>query len=292
MSSWAADEGEVLDNGCRESTPAGDNVLLDYARGEAKAFGAVADAAGGRAAHDSALGLWLADSGSPSPFGNTAHLTKPIGDDATPAFVEALREFFDAGPGGPFLVFSPWPTGDLSRHGFHLVGHPPLMFRPAATPAPVTPAPVTPAPVTPAPTANPNLRVAAVETEDDLADFERTLIEAYPAPEFQPWRRGSFFAPGTLSTNWRFFVGYEDDRCVATAAAWLTDSISIVEMVSTRDECRGKGYGAAVTAAASDAQPGRTAMLIASDLGRSVYDRLGYIPLLRYTLYLGMRSSP
>ena len=276
VTSYAADEGEVLDNGCRDSTPVGDNVLLDYARGEPDGFAAVAIAGGGRSAHHEGLGLRLADCGSPSPFGNTAHLTRPIGDDATPELVTALHEFFDAGPGGPFLVFSPWPTGNLGGHGFHLVGHPPLMFRPSTAPAPPT---------------NANLRIALVETEDALADFEQTLIEAYPAPEFQPWRRGSFLGPGVLSSNWRLFVGYEGDRCVATAGAWLTDTVTIVEMVSTRDECRGKGYGGAITAAATEAQPGSTAMLIASDLGRSVYDRLGYLPLLRYTLYLGMRSS-
>jgi GNAT superfamily N-acetyltransferase len=276
VTSWAADEGDVLDNGRRDSTPAGDNALLDYARGEADAFAAIALARGGRVDTHAALGLRLADSGSPSPFGNTAHLTRPIGDDATPAFAAALREFFGAHTGGPFLVFSPWPTGDLSRHGFHLVGHPPLMLRPSTASALPT---------------NPKLRVAPVESEDDLADFEQTLIEAYPTPEFQPWRRASFFAPGILSSNWRLFVGYEDGRCVATAGAWLTDSITIVEMVSTRDECRGKGYGAAITAAATHAQPGRTAMLIASDLGRPIYDRLGYMPLLRYTLYVGTRSS-
>ena len=30
-------------------------------------------------------------------------------------------------------------------------------------------------------------------------------------------------------------------------------------------------------------------MLIASDLGRNVYTRLGYTSILRYTLWLGMR---
>ena len=139
-----------------------------------------------------------------------------------------------------------------------------------------------------APASNPELQIASVETADQLADFEQTLIEAYPVPEHQPWQRGSFLHPSVLGTRWRMFVGYEGDRCVATAAAWLTDTVTIVEMVSTRDVCRGKGYGAAITAAATHAEPGRTAMLIASDLGRSVYDKLGYLPLLRYTLYVGM----
>jgi predicted GNAT family acetyltransferase len=94
-----------------------------------------------------------------------------------------------------------------------------------------------------------------------------------------------------LSTAWRFYNGYEGDRCVATAASWLSDTVTVVEFVSVRAECRGKGYGAAITAAATHAEPGRTAMLIASDLGRSVYDQLGYLPLLRYTLYLGLRPT-
>jgi hypothetical protein len=275
MTAFVADDGESLETGYRASTPAGDNALLDYARGEADCFAAIAAAAGGRVESHTALGLRLADTGSASPFGNTAHLTKPVGDDATPALAGALRDFFAAAPGGPFLVFAPWPAGDLSRHGFHLVGHPPLMLRP---------------PTVPALPANPKLRVAAVETADQLAHFEQTLIEAYPAPEMQPWQREAFLRPEILSSQWRFFVGYEEDRCVATSAAWLTDSITIVEQVSVRDECRGKGYGAAITAAATQAVPGTTAMLIASDLGRSIYDHLGYTPLLRYTLYVGTRS--
>jgi hypothetical protein len=114
---------------------------------------------------------------------------------------------------------------------------------------------------------------------------------AYPTPEMQPWQRGAFLRPELLETSWRLFVGYEGARCVATAAAWLSDAHTIVEMVSVRDECRGHGYGAAITSAATAAEPGRTAMLIASDLGRPVYDKLGYLPLLRYTLFVGMRRS-
>jgi GNAT superfamily N-acetyltransferase len=140
----------------------------------------------------------------------------------------------------------------------------------------------------PTPT-NPKLRVERVESADALADFERTIIEAYPVPELQPWQRESFLHPGVLDTRWRFFVGYDDDRCVATAGAFVTDTITVVEQVSVRDECRGNGYGAAITAAATHAEPGRTAMLIASDLGRPTYDQLGYVTLLRFTLHIGMR---
>src|SRR5205085_1679527 len=147
------------------------------------------------------------------------------------------------------------------------------------------------APTVPPLPANPNLRISLVETADDCAAFEQTLVEAYPVPELQPWQRAAFLSPAVLSSQWRFFVGYDGDRCVATAGAWLTDSVTPVELVSVRDDCRGKGYGAAITAAATHAAPGRTAMLIASDLGRPIYDKLGYLPLLRYTLYVGSRAT-
>lgn len=46
-----------------------------------------------------------------------------------------------------------------------------------------------------------------------------------------------------------------------------------------------------MTAHATLAAPNLPAVLIASDLGRPVYERLGYRPLLRYTLWAGHRAS-
>ena len=276
MTDFGADEGEYLEPGYGASTPARDNALLDYARGEADAFAATAAARGGRVESIAALGVRLADTGAPTPFGNTAHLERPIAEAEIPAVTAAVQEFFAGQAGGPFMLFSPWPIADLSDRGFHPVGHPPLMLR-APSVAPLSP--------------KANLRITLVDTEDALADFEQTLVEAYPVPELQPWQRGSFFGPAMLTTSWRLFAGYEGDRCVATAGAWITDSVTIVELVSVRDDCRGKGYGIAITAAATVAVPGAPAMLIASDLGRPAYDKLGYVPILRHTLYLGMRTT-
>lgn len=275
MTNLVADEGEVLDTGCLAHTPPGDNLLLDYARGEADAFGAAAGAGGGRVRHIAELGLHLADLSVATPFGNTAHLTCPVGHDAVPGLAAALHDFFGSAPGGPFLIFSPWPIGDLTAHGFHLVGHPPLMVR---------------APTVPRRATNPALRVETVTTENGLVEYERTLVEAYPTPELQPFAGLRLLHPDALATQWRFFAGYEGDRCVATAAAWIDGAVTIVEQVSVRDECRGHGYGTAITAAATHAVDDRTAMLIASDLGRPIYDQLGYLPLLRYTLYIGLRG--
>lgn len=273
MTDLAAPMDEELEDGCRATTPDGDNLVLDYARAEAAAFGALVAANGGRLLDDAAAGVHLRDLGVASPFGNTALLTGPIADADTAAVVGRVRAFFGAGAGGPFLVFSPWRTVDWSPYGFARVGHPPLMFRPAG----------------PTSTPSSGLRIERVVDADGLADFERTLVEAYPTPEMQPWQRGAFLGPSLLDTDWRLFVGYEGDEAVATAAAFVAPTVTIVELVSARPECRGRGYGAAITAVATVVEPERPAVLIASDPGRGVYDRLGYLPLQRYTLWLGFR---
>ncbi len=171
--------------------------------------------------------------------------------------VATLRDFFGDAPGGPYMVFSPWPLADLAPHGFAPIGHPPLMLRPAGGTAPLVH----------------GFHIERATDVDTLADFERTLIEAYPITEMQPWERGAYLRERVFFSNWRFFVGYEGDTAVATAAAYVTPTVTIVELVSARPECRGKGYGAAITAAATLTEPDRPAMLVASDLGRNVYAR-------------------
>ena len=71
-----------------------------------------------------------------------------------------------------------------------------------------------------------------------MANGGRTLVEAYPVPELQPWQRAAFLSPAVLSSQWRLFVGYDGDRCVATAAAWLCDTVTVVEQVSVPEEGR------------------------------------------------------
>lgn len=274
MGDLAAEPGEDLDDGYRASTPPGDNLVIDFVRAEAEAYRVLVAAAGGRVVDDAATGLLLADTGVASPFGNVAMLTRPAADGGGPALADALRSFFGARPGGPYLVFSAWPVPPLGPDGFHPVGHPPLMRRPPAAAAVPPPD---------------GLRIAEVADDDALADFELTLIEAYPTPELLPYERGVLLAPALVDSSWRFFVGYDADRPVATAAAYVTDHIVTVEMVATRPEWRGRGAGAALTAAAAGAAPELPSALIASDLGRGVYADLGFEPMLRYTLWLGVR---
>src|SRR5436190_2199902 len=262
------------ENGARHSTPDGDNLLLDFARADTATFGAITRSSGGVTAQIEGLGLHLHDTGSPTPYGNIAGLTSPLSAADTLRAIEALREFYGARPGGPYFLFSPWPTEDLAGHGLDLVGHPPFMVRPAGGSLPAVP----------------GLDVVEVSTETQLVDFERTALEAYPVPELLPFgSHPRWLGPDVIGSDVHLYVGYEDGRPVATAIGSVTDAIVAVEVVSTRPECRGRGYGAAITAAATMAAPHLPAALVSSDLGRPVYEGLGYLPVHRYTLWMGLR---
>jgi GNAT superfamily N-acetyltransferase len=81
------------------------------------------------------------------------------------------------------------------------------------------------------------------------------------------------------------FVGYLAGRPVATSGTYAAHGINDVEWVSTHPDARGKGVGASMTWAAATVLASEPSMLIASDDGQGVYERLGYLRLLRLTMW-------
>ena len=69
----------------------------------------------------------LADPASPVMFDNIAVLLQPPAYIDLDATMEELVAFFPSER--HVMLLSAWPTPDLSRHGFSLMGHPPLMYR-------------------------------------------------------------------------------------------------------------------------------------------------------------------
>jgi len=59
-----------------------------------------------------------------------------------------------------------------------------------------------------------------------------------------------------------------------------------VEYVAALSTARGRGAGAAVTWAATLADPALPAILVASDDGRPLYERMGYAAVERWTVWL------
>lgn len=261
-----ADEGETLVAGWEEHLPPDDTV---------QRHALLANAA--RVIHDAHTGgfPWARDEhltlGVTAPsgmFANWALAMQPVVDGA--GVVGAVHSFF----GEHFaLLVSPWPTPDLRSVGCAPIGHPPLMVRPPGGVAPPSP----------------ELDVREVHDPQGIAWFEEALIDGYPAEGVEDRSLGCLVTPSMLEpSSWgrnRRFVGLVDGRPVACAVGFLHAGAVEVDYVATLPDVRGRGYGAALTWAATMADPTAPAMLIASDEGRPVYERMGYLAVERWTLW-------
>jgi hypothetical protein len=267
---------EVLESGYGPDAPRGDNLLNDFVQGEAEAFAELGRARGDRVAENGEFGLMMADGASPSLFGNVVVLRRPLLEHEWPGAARTMHEYFAEREGGAFLTFCAWPTPDVRNLGFGAVGHPPLMLRPTGPDAAPLPD---------------GFEIRAVTDATTAAQYERTLVLGYPVPEIDPDATGSFINPDAdAAPRWRHFLGVLDGAPVATGSAFVDDSHVHVEFISTIAEARGRGVGYAITAAATFAAADRPALLIASDLGKPVYDRLGYLTISRFTLWAGHRG--
>ena len=211
--------------------------------------------------------VWAADTASPVAFPNSATLLQPLSASGAGDLIVRLDQFYQQVAGGPWMLWSAWPTPDLALYGMRLAGYPPLMAR---LPDPLSVAS--------------ELRIVEARSESDMRDFDEAMIHGYPISELHfPADRIS--DERALGGPMRYFVGYRDGRPVACAAACVGEHEVGVYMVATLPEARGKGYGAALTAAATAIAPSLPAVLQASDLGQPVYRRLGFQVISPYTLW-------
>ena len=254
--------GEGLTTGWESDVGAEDSLLRGFVLSTADRSEVLANAGGGELRRtDRAV---FADGRSPVLFDNAVTLLHPMTAAEARAVVDEALDFFP--PERPFVVLSVWPIPEAGDLGIELMGHPPFMFRPVAPPPDGWDA---------------GLELREVVDDDGLATFFRTITEAYPMPADD----SALAHTDVLGHGIRLWVGYEDDRPVGTAGTYVAHGTNDVEWVSVYDRDRGKGYGAALTWAATLADPSLPAVLIASDDGQPVYERMGYVRLTRLSLW-------
>jgi hypothetical protein len=271
-SDWVSDPDEHLANGWERDLPSDDNLLRAYTDAFVEMVEAVARAGGGRVLHEDEFAA--ADTESPNGYMNAAVLLAPLSESRASEVIARLSSFFADAPGGQWMLFSAIPTPDLRPYGVKPVGHPPLMLRtPGGDPRPLPR----------------DLEIVEVADPETLRTFEQTAIEAYPMPELADSSRG--FIPASLLDDDRFrcFLGLVDGQPVGTSMAHLGASMSHVEFVTAIPAVRGRGYGETMTWPATLAEPDAPSMLIASDLGRPTYERMGYLTVARFTLGVAAR---
>lgn len=254
---------ENLTHGWEPTLDASDSMLRAFVFANAECRESIAARVGGRTRRLGAVSL--ADPASPVFFDNGAVLLQPPAYVHIETVVGDVLAFFP--PERHFVLLSAWPTPDLSAFGFSLMGHPPLMLRPRGGDVPPIP---------------PGLAIREVDDAASLSDFLTTLIRAYPMPGAET---SPFSDVRILDPSLRLFVGYVGGVPVATAGVHIGQGLNDVEWVSTMPDHRGRGIGAALTWAATMGDPALPAALIASDDGQPVYKAMGYIGLMRLTMW-------
>jgi ribosomal protein S18 acetylase RimI-like enzyme len=275
-------DAPALTTGWEPDVPVGDTILRRFVYSYADRVALTARAAGGRAERGAAAAY--ADARSAFVFDNAVVLLRPPTGEGIDAVLDrAARVFPDE---RVWVLLSVWPTPDLTPRGLTLVGHPPLMIRPPDTRhlRNTHHSENTRQPEAAQGDAASGPVIRRVTDADALADFTRVLVEGYPMPADG---HSSVFTPELIADDAiHLYVGYADSQPVVTAGAAVGHGIVEVDWVATLPAYRRRGFGAALTAAALAARSDLPAMLIASDDGAPVYRRLGFLPLLRCTLWM------
>ncbi len=256
-----------LETGWLPTTPLGDTLVHDFVVHHAACTASVAAAHGGRVLRRP--DVVAADMGRPSGLYNSAVLLQPlVGDVRT---VADLEWWYDHHGHGEVLLWSAWPTPDLTERGWVLEGHPPLMVRPPGGRLPPEAGGVT---------------VRSVADDGRLDDFCRVMVDGFPLTELRPYRASSLF-DGRLfrDPRWRLWLAEIDGRPVGAAALFVEYGLAQLSLAATLPEDRGRGAWYALVRARLQAAAGLTSVGIFSDNSRPGIARLGYLPIIRFTLW-------
>ena len=259
----------VLETGWEPDTPADDTLLRHGVLALAATWEVTSQVGEGRIHRDHRFGA--ADLGRPTGVLNSAILFKPIGDDTVDPTVDRIEQFYDGNGSGAALLWSPWPTPDLTERGWQLQGYPPLLYRPAQLPVERR----RPAGFT----------VGEVTTAAELAEWCTVAVEAFPLAEVDA--PSGLFDPAVLDDErCRFIVGRVGSRAVAVGCQVIVGGANVLLLSTVRPEARGHGYYAALVADRLAQAPELPSVTIVSDDSRPVLvGRFGFLPVSRFTLW-------
>jgi hypothetical protein len=264
-----------LTSGWEADLAVGDSLLRRYLFCWAALCETFARAAGGRSITTPRFAA--ADYRRPSGWFNSATLLQPALGVSLDEVLDDVESFFAGGRGSVHL-WSPWPTPDLSARGWELIGHPPFLVRPPASLLP--------------PPAPPAVEVADVADRAALIEWERVAVEGYPLPELLPVVPGTLADPRLLGDpRLRLSVGRGDGEAVSLGALFSDYGVGCFALGVTRPRWRGHGHWKAhairrLTAASDLWMTG-----VFSDDSRAPAERLGFVAVLRVTLWARPRRA-
>ena len=259
----------TLETGWLPTTPAGDTLLRRFVHNQADVNDIVARAAGGRVErHD---GVALADAGSPVAFFNQAILTAPLLGSEDPV-LDTVTGFF-AGSDRPVTLLSVWPTADLSARGWSLLGHPTFVMR-------------APSPVSYRRRHGVDIRLAGgADGRADHLTAEQILIDAFPLDEAKGAAPGAVLPAEIGDHGLEVRLGSLNGEPVAVGNVFVAHGVANLCLAATLPQARRRGVWEALVWERVAAAPHLPAVAFTSDLSRPGFVRMGFLPILRFTLW-------
>ncbi len=261
-------EGRPLETGWLADTPVGDTraPAVPVEPG-ATPTSSSPGRLGGRAERTDDVSL--ADARSPVPYYNQALLLRPLAHEHDP-LLDEIETFAGGASGRPFTLLSSWPTPSLRARGWFLGGHPAFVVRGDGRSTRTPPA---------------GVDVRRAETADDLAVVERVCVEGYPLEEAAGRPPGSVLAPELLGQPVVFRSGWLDGEPVAAAASHVAHGVVNLCLAATLPTARRRGVWESLVWARTADAPDLPAVAFTSDFSRPGFERMGFVPVFRFTLW-------
>jgi hypothetical protein len=262
-----AESPAPLEDGWQPTTPPGDTLTRQYVDNHAAYLETVAGAGGGRFQRSARYAA--ADLGRPATVLNAALLLHPDSLREPAATLADLDAFYSGGVGTVYL-WSPWPTPDLHRYGWQLEGHPPLMLRPPGGRLPGAS----------------DVRIERVTDAAGVRHWERVVVEGYPFPDVQPWLPGAFLDPRLLADDrLRLWLAFDRGEPVTAGGLFADCGIAHFSFGVTLPTARRRGHWYALVRERLLSAPDLPAAGLFADASRPGAERVGFLPLSRFTLW-------
>ena len=214
---------------------------------------------------------WAADSTLASRLLNRVTVIRRLKPSRAAELAQRIAQFYAARPdGGEYLVNDTWATLDLEPYGFTRWWSLPFMVRPPAE----------------APVYQSDLEIREVRSASEFSDFVRVLIDGFGLTDLGDVPTARVLdTPVLVDSAMRCWIGVLEGRVVGTSVAYVSNGVVGVYLVSVLSAMRGRGYGEALTWQATLAAK-TPATLQASEMGRTVYERMGYVTALRCATWI------
>ncbi len=203
---------------------------------------------------------------------NRVIIVRRLDPSTAPELAERIVGFYAEGPDeGPYLVVDTWATLDLQPYGFKRWMTLPFMVRAPGEPS----------------GRRYDLDIREARSKDEIERFVEVLVEAFGLSDLKSVPTAQVVDERILAGgSMQCFVGYVDGQPVGTSVAYHSDGVVGVYLVGVVPAMRRKGFGEALTWHATLSDPALPCSLQASDLGRPVYERMGYVTVAECAMWI------